>query len=215
MGLRFRSWGHAGPALAVIHGGPGAPGYMAPVAKELARDFRVLEPFQRPSGGEPLTVARHVEDLREFLAERFPGERPALVGSSWGAMLALCFAAEHPGAPGPVVMVGSGTFDPAARARYKAILASRIDAAVQARLDAVDREEPDPDRRLGRRADVLMRPGRFGINAVTYPAMLAAGCPLFGYRFDGYWRVLDTHAGLAEGRWDLARSDVLAPTRRP
>ncbi len=60
-----------------------------------------------------------------------------------------------------------------------------------------------------------MRPGRFGINAVTYPAMLAAGCPLFGYRFDGYWRVLDTHAGLAEGRWDLARSDVLAPTRRP
>jgi pimeloyl-ACP methyl ester carboxylesterase len=53
-------------------------------------------------------------------------------------------------------MVGSGTFDPVARARYKAILASRIDAAVRARLDAVDREEPDPDRRLALRADVLM-----------------------------------------------------------
>lgn len=154
--LRFRSYGTSGPPVVLLHGGPGAPGYMAPVAKELGRDFRVLEPFQRPSGGESLTVARHVDDLREFLAQRCPGEHPALVGSSWGAMLALCFAAAHPEVSGPVVMVGSGTFDLVARARYKAILASRVDAAVRARLDAVDREEPDPDRRLARRADILM-----------------------------------------------------------
>jgi NDP-sugar pyrophosphorylase family protein len=60
-----------------------------------------------------------------------------------------------------------------------------------------------------------MEAGRFGINARTYPAMLAAGCPLFGYEFRGYWRVLDTHAGLAEGRWELSRPGVLAPLRRP
>ena len=50
-----------------------------------------------------------------------------------------------------------------------------------------------------------MRPGRFGIIKTTYPALLAAGCPVYGYRFDGYWQVLDTHAGLAEGRWELAQ----------
>ena len=61
----------------------------------------------------------------------------------------------------------------------------------------------------------FMRQGRFGINRETYPAMLAAGRPLYGHRFDGYWRVLDTHAGLAEGRWELERGDVLAPARRP
>ena len=60
----------------------------------------------------------------------------------------------------------------------------------------------------------FMKEERFGINATTYPAMLAAGCPLFGYVFEGYWRVLDTHAGLAEGRWDLAHPSTLAPSRR-
>jgi NDP-sugar pyrophosphorylase family protein len=58
--------------------------------------------------------------------------------------------------------------------------------------------------------------GRFGITRVTYPKMLAEGKPLFGYVFQGYWRVLDTHAGLAEGRWDqTCRPDLLGPTRRP
>ena len=34
-------------------------------------------------------------------------------------------------------------------------------------------------------------------------------------RSDGYWRVLDTHAGLAEGRWELARgAGMLTPARR-
>ena len=55
----------------------------------------------------------------------------------------------------------------------------------------------------------FMRDGRFGINAETYPLMLAAGCPLYGYRHTGYWRVLDTHAGLAEGRWELERKDLV------
>ena len=34
----------------------------------LASDFRVLEPFQRPSGDTRLTVATHVEDLASDVA---------------------------------------------------------------------------------------------------------------------------------------------------
>jgi NDP-sugar pyrophosphorylase family protein len=60
-----------------------------------------------------------------------------------------------------------------------------------------------------------MTDGCFGITRQTYPAMLAAGCRLYGYRFDGYWRVLDTHAGLAEGRWEASTSDCLRPQHRP
>lgn len=61
-----------------------------------------------------------------------------------------------------------------------------------------------------------MEPGKFGITKVTYPKMLAEGHPLFGYVFHGYWRVLDTHEGLEEGRRDLSRrQDALAPSRRP
>lgn len=61
----------------------------------------------------------------------------------------------------------------------------------------------------------FMEPGKFGVNAVTYPRLLAAGCPLFGYAFTGYWRVVDTHAGLAEGRWDLLRPETLAAVHHP
>lgn len=61
----------------------------------------------------------------------------------------------------------------------------------------------------------FMGEGRFGINALTYPRLLTAGRPLYGYRFDGYWRVLDTHPGLAEGRWEFGAGDRLAARHRP
>lgn len=60
-----------------------------------------------------------------------------------------------------------------------------------------------------------MREGRFGINAETYPAMLAAGEPLYGYAFDGYWTVLDTPDLLAAGQDRIATGGVLASTRHP
>lgn len=156
MNLRVRSYGSSGPAVAVLHGGPGAPGYVAPVARGLADAFRVIEPFQRRSGDGPLTVARHVEDLREVLASTFPGERPALVGSSWGAMLALAFAAEHPAAAGPLVLVGSGTFDPESRRLYREATESRMTEDLRRRLAAMEAEVADPDERMRRRGDLLL-----------------------------------------------------------
>ncbi len=151
-GLGGRSYGSAGPWVVVVHGGPGAPGQMAPVARGLADSFRVLEPFQRGSGGEPLTVARHVADLHGICG---PLGRPALVGSSWGAMLALACAAAHPKSAGPLVLVGCGTFDLEARARFKATLDERMDAALRGRIEALEREVLDPDRRLAAFAELL------------------------------------------------------------
>jgi NDP-sugar pyrophosphorylase family protein len=55
---------------------------------------------------------------------------------------------------------------------------------------------------------------RYGLIEVD-ASLLAADCPLYGYQFSGYWRVLDTHAGLAEGRWDALAADHLAPAHRP
>lgn len=42
---KFRSYGTAPFEIVVIHGGPGAPGEMAPVARELSGQFGVLEPL--------------------------------------------------------------------------------------------------------------------------------------------------------------------------
>jgi pimeloyl-ACP methyl ester carboxylesterase len=129
---------------------------MAPVARALADSFRVLEPFQRGSGAEPLTVSRHVADLHELLESHCGGARPALLGSSWGAMLALAYAAAHPGSAGPLVLVGCGTFDPAARARMKAILEERRDDGVRRSKEHLQEQFPDPDERLRATAALLL-----------------------------------------------------------
>jgi pimeloyl-ACP methyl ester carboxylesterase len=155
--MQVRRYGTSGSLVVVLHGGPGAPGYMAPVARGLAGSFRVLEPLQRGSDGEPLTVARHVADLHELVESRCGGARPALVGHSWGAMLALAYAAAHPGCVVSLVLIGCGTFDPAARERLRAIREERMDDGLRRRLERLSEEFPDPDERLSVLGN-LMRP---------------------------------------------------------
>jgi pimeloyl-ACP methyl ester carboxylesterase len=148
MPIDVRTYGDDGPPVFVLHGGPGAPGHMAPVARALSDRFRVFEPLQRRADDRPLTVARHVADLHEAIHLHSPGTRPALVGASWGAMLAMAYAAAHPESAGPVVLIGSGTYETRARARLLEILAERITPAVQEQLDRTAREHADPDEAL-------------------------------------------------------------------
>jgi pimeloyl-ACP methyl ester carboxylesterase len=154
--IEVREYGTSGPRVLLLHGGPGAPGHMAPIGRDLASEFRVFEPFQRHSGGPPLTVARHVDDLHEVI-ESLEGREPThLVGSSWGAMLALAYAARHPDRVGRVTLVGCGTFDPLARQRFEATLRERMGSDLSARLRRLEAEVEDPDERLRIKADVLL-----------------------------------------------------------
>lgn len=116
---------------------------MAAVARGLARSYRVIEPFQRGRGGEHLTVARHVVDLHEIINVYAPRCRPVLLGSSWGAMLALAYAAAHPSSTGPLILVGCGTFDVGARAELQRILAGRMNDDIRAQLKRADQLNPD------------------------------------------------------------------------
>ncbi|MFC1532035.1 alpha/beta fold hydrolase [Thermodesulfobacteriota bacterium] len=123
---RIGIYGDKGPAVIVLHGGPGASGGSTHVAKGLSDDFRVFEPWQRVSGDKPLSVAVHIEDLYQLICSRCGDEKPALVGESWGAMLALAFASEHSDTIGPIVLVGCGTFDKSSRAEGAKIRQQRI-----------------------------------------------------------------------------------------
>lgn len=149
--LRVREYGTAGPSVIVLHGGPAAAGEAAPIARGLAARFRVLEPWQRGSGAERLTVARHVDDLENLIRSRLRGERPAVVGESWGAMLALAHAAAFPESALAVVLVGCGTFDLASRERMRAILADRMDADTRRAIQAIDEGIADPGERMIRK----------------------------------------------------------------
>jgi len=146
--MRVREYGETGPFVLLLHGGPAAPGEMAPVARGLSDRFRILEPFQRSSGAEPLSVARHVEDLHALIASRREAAPPAVVGFSWGAMLALAHAAAYPSDSGCLVLVGCGTFDAPSRDRMRAILEERTEDALRARLAHLTEAFPDPDARM-------------------------------------------------------------------
>jgi pimeloyl-ACP methyl ester carboxylesterase len=111
---------------------------MAPVARRLEGAFQVLEPFQRGSGPEPLTVARHVADLLEVIDDGCREPSPILVGHSWGAMLALAFAAAHPKRTARIALIGCGTFDPAARARMFELLEGRKTTRWRRRMQRLD-----------------------------------------------------------------------------
>jgi pimeloyl-ACP methyl ester carboxylesterase len=146
--LELRKHGSSGPTVVVLHGGPGAPGSAWGLARGLRGRFRVLEPFQRRADDLPLTVARHVEDLLELLDATCPGERPAIVGHSWGAMLALAFGAAHPDRARAIAIVGCGTFDTRARAELMRVLDRRMTTAVRAGLDALVVTAADGDHAL-------------------------------------------------------------------
>lgn len=150
MNLEYRTYGSSGLQVILLHGGPGAAGYMAPIGRALADSFQVFEPFQRRgSQDQPATVSRHIEDLHDFIQARCGGRQPTLVGHSWGAMLALAYAAEYPDQAGSLVLIGCGTFDEPSRDQMEKIRSQRMTMDIKRRLINLPEVVPDPDKRLG------------------------------------------------------------------
>ena len=133
--INIRSYGDRGPYVVLLHGGPGAAGQMGTVGRRLGGRFRVVEPLERASGEVPLTVARHVADLDEVLRGPLKEGPVRLVGFSWGAMLALTYAARHPSDVERLLLIACGTFDPGSREAYEAAMRERMDADQQRRFE--------------------------------------------------------------------------------
>lgn len=102
---RFRRYGPDPTRVAILHGGPGAPGEVAPVARELAASHGILEPFQTA-----YSIVGQIQELADCLtAEATPPV--SLIGYSWGAWLALLLAAEHPTLVSRLILVASGPLE--------------------------------------------------------------------------------------------------------
>ncbi len=100
-----RKYGESPYKIAVVHGGPGAPGEMAPVARELAHIGGVIEPFQTAD-----TVEKQIEELRVIL-ERTADVPVTLVGYSWGAWLSFIVASRYQRLMDKLVLISSGPFE--------------------------------------------------------------------------------------------------------
>jgi pimeloyl-ACP methyl ester carboxylesterase len=100
-----RKWGHGPYSVAVIHGGPGAPGEVAPVARELSALRGILEPFQKET-----TLDGQVQELRLSLVENC--QTPViLIGFSWGAYLSWLTAARYPDLVKKLILVSCPPFE--------------------------------------------------------------------------------------------------------
>ena len=143
--MNCRLYGNAPYAAAVIHGGPGAPGSVAAVARRLAAaGFGVVEPLQTRN-----SVAALLEELHETLL-RNHADRTALIGHSWGAWLAWMYAAAHPARVSKLILVGSGPFEASYVPAIDAARKRRLTAAQAAEWDAIfaalgDPATPDKD----------------------------------------------------------------------
>ncbi len=100
-----RTYGAAPFEIAVVHGGPGAPGEMAPVAAYLSRTWGVIEPLQTAN-----SVAGQIEELARLMRDhaRVP---VVLIGFSWGAWLSLMCTAHHPALIKKLILIASAPFE--------------------------------------------------------------------------------------------------------
>jgi hypothetical protein len=92
-----------GQPIIVLHGGPDFDhGYLLPDLDRLADAFRLIYYDQRGRGSsadqvmpEEVTLTSDVDDL-DRVRQHFHLESAALLGHSWGAVLALEYAVRHP-----------------------------------------------------------------------------------------------------------------------
>jgi pimeloyl-ACP methyl ester carboxylesterase len=147
----YRTYGKPPFTIAVIHGGPGAPGEMAPVARELSSAYTVLEPLQTKP-----TVAGQIEELKSVLENRT--ELPViLVGHSWGAMLGYMFTGENPDMVKKLILVSSGSYEDSYAAGIMDTRFSRMSPEQILEMDAVLDKLDDP---AEKQKDALL--ARFG-----------------------------------------------------
>ncbi|TDE47877.1 alpha/beta hydrolase [Nonomuraea mesophila] len=144
-GAQLRTW-TAGSATArrfpvvMVHGGPGVPDYLAPVAGIIDDLCPVHRYDQRGTGGSPWegehTIARHVDDLARLL-DAWGHDRAVLVGHSFGTNMAGYFLLAHPERVAGLIQIAGPFLEPWREADRAAQRARRTDEQ-QARLDELD-----------------------------------------------------------------------------
>ena len=144
------------PPVVVLHGGPGADyAYLLPQYDRLAHGRALLFYDQRGGGRSP--VARdvpvgwqeHVADL-EALRKHWAIDRLTLLGYSWGGLLAVLYALEHPDRVGRLALVAPAPLTARWREEFERRLSARLAdpriVRARAELSASGLAQRDPEK---------------------------------------------------------------------
>ena len=143
----------AGRPVVVVHGGPDfGHDYLLPELDRLADDCRLVYYDQRGRGrsyaGDPpedITMFGEVDDL-ECVRRSLGSEAVALLGHSWGCLLATEYALAHPEHVDRLILLGTAPASGAAARRLGRSLRAARSAAASATMA---RLEADPAYRAG------------------------------------------------------------------
>jgi len=154
--MNLRKYGNAPYKIAVVHGGPGAAGEMAPVARELSTITGVLEPLQTAT-----TLKGQAEELISVLKEN--GDLPVtLIGYSWGAFLSYIVAAQHQPVVRKLILVSCGPFEEEYAESIKRTRLSRLNEQDRKEVGELaekmkDPQIPDKNRIFARWGELLTK----------------------------------------------------------
>jgi proline iminopeptidase len=224
--LHYETLG-AGEPIVLLAGGPGhSASYFEALAESLAGSHRVILLDQRGTGGsalarvdaETVSFERFVADL-EAVRAHFGFDRWALLGHSWGGVLAMGYAASHPDRVERMILVGSGGPNADYLRWYGANIGVRLSPEEREAIafwQAPERLGKDPARALGEVSRLiapamvcdralaldlcerLLVPGEFN------PSVLLAMQPFLasGYDFRPQLRGVGARVLVVQGRQD-------------
>ncbi len=93
--------------IAVVHGGPGAPGSVSDIAVNLSGLVGVIEPIQTEQN-----LRGQIEELKTQILDN--ADYPVtLIGHSWGAFLSFFLTVNYPELVSKLILLSSGPFDTA------------------------------------------------------------------------------------------------------
>jgi proline iminopeptidase len=220
--LYWCTYGRPGSSrMLVLHGGPGAHhDYLLPqmlALRDIGSGYEVLFYDQRGGGRsktgesrETITWRTHVADVAAVIAE-FQLEAPTIVGYSWGALLALLYAAEATGGtlppPGRLVLIDPAPISRKYRGQFEREFSRRQSSPEVERMRAALAESHLRERDLE-----AYRQRNFELSVAGYFADPRSARDLTPFRVtarvqQSVWDSL--------GDFDLAADDRLASIRVP
>jgi pimeloyl-ACP methyl ester carboxylesterase len=98
-------YGEAPFSVVLIHGGPGCPGSMTPVSREISKYCGVIEPFQTSK-----SIEGQIRELSDVI-KKYADAPVILIGHSWGAWLSFIFSAKRPSMVKKLILISCAPFE--------------------------------------------------------------------------------------------------------
>ncbi len=133
-----------GQPIIVLHGGPDFDhGYLLPDLDRLAQFYRLIYYDQRGRGKsaadvlpEDVTLASDVEDL-DTVRQHFGLKSAALLGHSWGAVLALEYALRHPERVSEIILMNPAPVSASDLAVFRKVYLAKLGADMERQREIV------------------------------------------------------------------------------